>query len=65
LRIVPGLAAATLAGCAPLLISSLPVVVRVVLSSVLFFAVVLATRSYPREVSALLPVRLRPLLRGR
>jgi len=65
LRIVPGIAAASLAGCAPLLIGSLPVVARVALSSVLFLAVVLATRSYPREISELLPRRLRPLLRGR
>ncbi len=65
LRFVPGIAAATLAGCAPLLISSLPAIVRVVLSSVLYFAVVLGTRSYPREVGSLLPRRLRPLLRGR
>ena len=65
LRIVPGVAAAALAGCAPLLIGSLPLIARIVLSSVLFFIVVLATRSYPRELSELLPPRLRPLLRGR
>lgn len=65
LRIVPGVAAAALAGCAPLLIGSLPLLVRVVLSSALYFAVVLATRSFPSELTELLPQRLRPLLRGR
>jgi O-antigen/teichoic acid export membrane protein len=65
LRMVPGIAAAAAAGCAPLLIGSLPVIVRIVLSSALYFAVVLLTRSYPHEIAAMLPVRLRPLLRGR
>ena len=62
LRLVPGIAAAALAGCAPLLISSLPVLARVVLSSALYFAVVLATRSYPSEISDMLPQPLRRLV---
>jgi len=65
LRIVPGVALAVLAGCTPLLISSLPVVARAALSGVFYAAVIIATRSFPRELSDLLPPRLRALRRGR
>ena len=65
LRIVPGVALAVLAGCAPLLIGGLPVVARVVLSSALYLAVIVLTRSFPAELGEMLPKPLRPLLRGR
>jgi O-antigen/teichoic acid export membrane protein len=64
LRIIPGVALAVAAGCTPLLIGSLPVAARAVLASVIYAAVVLATRSFPPELAEILPGPLRRLRHG-
>ena len=64
LRIVPGVALAVLAGCAPLLLGSWPVIARVALSTLIYAVVVLLTKSFPTELGELLPARLRVRPRG-
>ena len=66
LRIVPFVAAAAAAGLIPLALTGLPVVVRLAISTCLFAAVVLLTRSLPPELMDLAPwlSRLRPSARG-
>lgn len=59
LRILPGVALAALAGCGPMLLTSWPVIGRVLLSTALYASVVLVTRAYPAELLDLLPNRLR------
>jgi O-antigen/teichoic acid export membrane protein len=59
LRLVPRVALATLAGCSPILLTSWPVVLRVLLSTALYASVVLVTKAYPSELLDLLPDRLR------
>jgi hypothetical protein len=56
---------ATLVGCGPLLLTAWPDVLRVVLSTVLFAAIVLVTRAFPAELADLLPARLGARLVGR
>ena len=65
LRIVPRVAFAAAAGCAPLLLGSWPLLARLVLSTALYAAVVLATRAFPAELLDLLPERLRARFAGR
>jgi O-antigen/teichoic acid export membrane protein len=54
-RVVPRVALAAAAGLAPLLLSGVPTVAQLALSTVLFGVVLLATRALPRELLDLLP----------
>jgi len=65
LRVVPRIALATIVGAAPVLLTSWPVLTRVMLSSVLYGAIVLATKAFPRELLDLLPARLAARWPGR
>lgn len=58
---LPLVAIAALAGLAPALATGLPVVVRVVLSSLIYAAALLLLRAIPAELIDLLPGRLRRL----
>jgi O-antigen/teichoic acid export membrane protein len=67
LRAVPFVALAAGAGLTPLAMTALPVIVRVLISTILFGAVVLVTRTAPREMLDLVPPivgRTRDRLRG-
>lgn len=55
LRIVPGVALAAALGLAPLALTALPVVVRLLISSALFAGTLVLTRAYPPELLELLP----------
>jgi O-antigen/teichoic acid export membrane protein len=55
LRTVPRVALATALGLVPLALTGLPVIVRLVISTVLFGATVVATRALPTEAKAVLP----------
>jgi O-antigen/teichoic acid export membrane protein len=55
LRIVPGVALASALALAPLALTSVPVIVRLVISTALFAGVLLITRAYPQELLDLLP----------
>lgn len=55
LRIVPGVMLAVVLGLTPLLLTSIPVIVRLVISTAIFAAVLLVTRAYPPELIDLLP----------
>lgn len=57
LRAVPRVAAAALLGATPALAGGLPVIVRVLLSTAIYAAVLLALRAPPQELLALVPVR--------
>jgi len=57
LRHVPFIALATACAAAPALLTSLPVIVRLLISTVLFAGVILLTRAYPAELLDLLPWR--------
>jgi O-antigen/teichoic acid export membrane protein len=57
LRIVPGVALAAALGLAPLALTSIPVIVRLAISTALFAATLLLTRAYPPELLDLLPGR--------
>lgn len=57
MAIVPKVALAALLGAGPMLATGVPVVVRIVLCSVVYGAVLLATRAFPRELEALVPRR--------
>jgi O-antigen/teichoic acid export membrane protein len=55
LRIVPGVALAVALGLAPLALTTVPVIVRLVISTALFAGALLLTRAYPAELLDLLP----------
>jgi O-antigen/teichoic acid export membrane protein len=57
LRSVPFVALASGAGLLPLALTGIPVIVRVLISSALFVAVILFTRSFPPELRDLIPGR--------
>jgi O-antigen/teichoic acid export membrane protein len=57
LRHVPFIALATACAALPALLTGLPAIVRLLLSTLLFVAVLLVTRAYPRELLDLLPWR--------
>ncbi len=60
-RVWPKVALAALAALSPLLIDGLPIILRLVLSSLLYGAVLALTRALPAELKALLPLpRARP-----
>lgn len=59
LRVVPRVALAALLGATPALASGLPVVVRVLLSTAIYAAVLIVLRAPPAELLDLVPVRLR------
>jgi O-antigen/teichoic acid export membrane protein len=61
LRVLPRAALAAAIGIAPITLTGLPVIVRLLISTVLFGAVVLATKALPSEALDLLP----PLARRR
>jgi O-antigen/teichoic acid export membrane protein len=67
LRVVPFVALAAGAGLTPLLMTGVPVIVRVFISTVLFSVIVLASGTVPREMLDLMPPvvgRTRARLRG-
>jgi O-antigen/teichoic acid export membrane protein len=55
LRIVPGVALAAALGLAPLALTGIPVIVRLLISTALFGGAVLVTHAYPRELVELVP----------
>jgi O-antigen/teichoic acid export membrane protein len=55
LRIVPGVLLATALGVAPLALTTVPVIVRLAISTALFAGALLLTRAYPAELLELLP----------
>jgi O-antigen/teichoic acid export membrane protein len=55
LRILPGVALAAALGLAPLALTPVPVIVRLVISTALFAGALLLTRAYPPELLDLLP----------
>jgi len=55
LRIIPGVALATAIGLAPLALTGIPVIGRLLISTTVFGAVVLATHAYPPELVELVP----------
>lgn len=55
LRILPGVALAAALGAAPLALTSVPVIVRLLISTTLFGGALLLTRAYPPELLDLLP----------
>jgi O-antigen/teichoic acid export membrane protein len=55
LRSVPFVALAAGAGLLPLALTGLPVIVRLVISTALFAAVIVTTRAYPRELLDVVP----------
>jgi O-antigen/teichoic acid export membrane protein len=55
LRIVPGVALAAALGLAPLALTPIPVIARLVISTALFAGALLLTRAYPPELLDLLP----------
>jgi O-antigen/teichoic acid export membrane protein len=55
LRVLPRVALATALGLAPIALTGLPVIVRVLISTALFGAVVLASGALPRELLDLMP----------
>ncbi|HWY18175.1 MAG TPA: oligosaccharide flippase family protein [Solirubrobacteraceae bacterium] len=57
LRVLPGVALAAALALAPLALTSLPVIVRLLISTALFAGAVLLTRAYPPELLDLLPGR--------
>lgn len=61
-RAIPRVALATVVGIAPIAITGIPVIARLLLSTALFGAVILASGALPQEVLDLLPagVRRRP-----
>jgi len=59
LRVVPRVALATGLACLPLLLTDIPVIVRLVISSSLYLLTVLLTGAVPAELYALLPRRWR------
>jgi O-antigen/teichoic acid export membrane protein len=59
LRVLPRVAAAALLAAAPALATGLPVIVRVVLSTVIYGVALLALRALPDEAYEALPERLR------
>jgi len=59
LRVLPRVAPAALLAAAPALASGLPVIVRVVLSTVIYAVALLALRALPDEAYEALPARLR------
>jgi Na+-driven multidrug efflux pump len=58
---LPRVAIAALAGLAPMLATGVPVVLRIVLSSLLYVTALVVLRAIPAELIDLLPVRLRRL----
>jgi PST family polysaccharide transporter len=62
LRVLPFTALAAAAALVPLVLSGVPAIVRLGLSTVVFVAVIVTTRTVPREVLDVLPAALR---RGR
>ncbi len=58
LRVVPRVALAALLGAAPALLDGLPVVLRLLLSTVVYAAVLLALKAPPPELLTLVPRRL-------
>jgi len=64
LRIVPGVALAAALGLAPLALTGIPVIARLAISTALFVAALLITRSYPPELVELLPGALAYRLPG-
>jgi O-antigen/teichoic acid export membrane protein len=59
MRVVPRAALAALLGAAPALLGGLPILVRIVLSSVIYLVVLLVLRAPPAEVYDVLPRRWR------
>jgi O-antigen/teichoic acid export membrane protein len=59
LRVVPRVALAAALGATPALAGGLPIVVRVLLSTVIYTVVLVALRAPPTELLALVPARLR------
>lgn len=57
LRVVPRVALAAALGLAPLALTGLPVVVRLVISTALFGTTLVVTRALPEELRALIPRR--------
>ncbi len=57
LRIVPGVALAAALGLAPLALTGIPVIARLLISTALFGAAVLVTHAYPPELIELIPGR--------
>jgi hypothetical protein len=55
LRVVPGVVLASALGLAPLTLSGIPVIARLVISTALFAATLLVTHAYPPELLDLLP----------
>jgi O-antigen/teichoic acid export membrane protein len=58
LRVVPRVALAAAVGLAPLALTGVPVILRLVLSTLLYGTVVIALRALPSELLSLLPERL-------
>jgi O-antigen/teichoic acid export membrane protein len=58
LRVVPRVAVAALLGATPALADGLPVIVRVFLSTVIYAIVLVALRTPPPELLAVVPIRL-------
>jgi len=59
LAVLPKVALAAALGATPTLAGGLPVVIRVVLSTLIYAVVLLLLRAYPPELDALIPARLR------
>ena len=59
LRVVPRVAFAALLGATPALAGGLPIVVRLLLSTVIYVVVLIALKAPPAELLTLAPVRLR------
>ena len=55
LRILPGVALAAALGVAPLALTTVPVILRLAISTALFACALLLTRAYPPELLDLLP----------
>lgn len=58
LRVIPRVALATGLGLTPLLISDVPTLVRLVISTALYAGVLIVTKALPAELLALVPTRL-------
>jgi O-antigen/teichoic acid export membrane protein len=58
LRVMPRVALAAAVGASPVLIGGLPIIVRLVISSLLYLAVLLLTGALPRELVDALPGRV-------
>lgn len=55
LRVLPGVALAAAVGLAPLALTGIPVIVRLIVSTVLFATAILLTRAYPPELIDIVP----------